>query len=369
MMNFFRNIERLAARLFAVLLLCSTVTYSAEREGAREKLEQAREYLRISEATEERIAAELQALLASGDASPEVLEDYEMYLERVQEMVQENRRIVQEMEAAYAGFVQRQGHLNASTPSDADVVPYAKHGYEDIDELGTLDREFDESLAAFDEMLLKELDEIRIRSFDKMKDLAEEAAAAARRLRERGAAVQTTSPEGSPKGEQESTEQGVDSGQGESAEQMGGQEQERGLEQMEGLEQQKGLDQAEGTMDTEGKEHASREQTSEGGKSGSEEKGEEGVQERDADTQENGRVGSEQEPTESQSYGGDEQQMGSKGAAGKGYSSTEVQRSRSYDDDDIVARQIREAAEKETDPELKEKLWREYEEYKRGTSR
>jgi len=33
--------------------------------------------------------------------------------------------------------------------------------------------------------------------------------------------------------------------------------------------------------------------------------------------------------------------------------------------DDIVARQIREAAEKETDPELKEKLWEEYRNYKR----
>jgi hypothetical protein len=36
-------------------------------------------------------------------------------------------------------------------------------------------------------------------------------------------------------------------------------------------------------------------------------------------------------------------------------------------DDDIVARQLREPAEKETDPELKEKLWKEYEDYKRGS--
>jgi hypothetical protein len=33
-------------------------------------------------------------------------------------------------------------------------------------------------------------------------------------------------------------------------------------------------------------------------------------------------------------------------------------------DDDIVARQLREAAEKETDPELKKKLWEEYWKYK-----
>ena len=33
-------------------------------------------------------------------------------------------------------------------------------------------------------------------------------------------------------------------------------------------------------------------------------------------------------------------------------------------DDDIVARQIREAAENETDPELRKKLWEEYRNYK-----
>lgn len=36
-------------------------------------------------------------------------------------------------------------------------------------------------------------------------------------------------------------------------------------------------------------------------------------------------------------------------------------------DDDIVARQLREAAEKETDPALKEKLWQEYRKYKEGS--
>ena len=36
-------------------------------------------------------------------------------------------------------------------------------------------------------------------------------------------------------------------------------------------------------------------------------------------------------------------------------------------DDDVVARQLREAAEKETDPELKTKLWEEYRRYKEGT--
>ena len=36
-------------------------------------------------------------------------------------------------------------------------------------------------------------------------------------------------------------------------------------------------------------------------------------------------------------------------------------------DDDVVARQLREAAEKEQDPELKKRLWEEYRRYKEGT--
>jgi len=48
---------------------------------------------------------------------------------------------------------------------------------------------------------------------------------------------------------------------------------------------------------------------------------------------------------------------------GKGEGSGQRDRA-SYQDDDIVARQLREAAENETDPELKKKLWEEYYEYK-----
>jgi len=39
------------------------------------------------------------------------------------------------------------------------------------------------------------------------------------------------------------------------------------------------------------------------------------------------------------------------------------------EDDDLVARQLREAAEKETDPELREKLWKEYQDYKTSVKR
>ena len=50
---------------------------------------------------------------------------------------------------------------------------------------------------------------------------------------------------------------------------------------------------------------------------------------------------------------------------GKGQTVTQKRPTHDGHDDDIVARQLREAAEKETDPELKAKLWKEYEEYKR----
>ena len=45
-----------------------------------------------------------------------------------------------------------------------------------------------------------------------------------------------------------------------------------------------------------------------------------------------------------------------------------IEQSKEFDNDDVVARQIREAAESETDPELKEKLWAEYRKYKAGSN-
>jgi hypothetical protein len=52
------------------------------------------------------------------------------------------------------------------------------------------------------------------------------------------------------------------------------------------------------------------------------------------------------------------------GASGNGAPATVIP---DGNDDDIVARRIRKAAELETDPELKDKLWQEYVEYKKNT--
>jgi hypothetical protein len=79
--------------------------------------------------------------------------------------------------------------------------------------------------------------------------------------------------------------------------------------------------------------------------------------------------------SEAESPGG-EQTQAEQGAQGTQTASSETSRAggqgsgsgqqgrAGYEDDDIVARQLREAAENETDPELKEKLWKEYYEYK-----
>ena len=45
----------------------------------------------------------------------------------------------------------------------------------------------------------------------------------------------------------------------------------------------------------------------------------------------------------------------------------EIARRSNPADDDIVARQLREAAEAEADPTLKEQLWKEYAKYKRSS--
>ena len=269
--------------------------YGESPGDVKSKLELARENLRISRATEARIAADLDKLKESGNASPEVLADYEAYLARVRDMVAVNQSMVEEMEAAYAKHAGSERSVNSGKSSGVqDVPPVELPEEEAFDELAPLDRELDESLAAFDEMLLRELDEIRAKSADKMTDLATEAAAAARRLREKGVEVATSPSEETAEAEES------DSGREEAAS---------------GIETEKAEEAQEGRK--------------------------EGTEERD---------------------------MASRGSAQEGAErGTEPDHSDGYDDD-IVARQIREAAERETDPELKAKLWKEYEDYKRGSA-
>lgn len=82
---------------------------------------------------------------------------------------------------------------------------------------------------------------------------------------------------------------------------------------------------------------------------------------------------SEKEPAAPNGEGTDSSDKSRKGAgAGDGTEGADRDSSSQSDrldasDDDVVARQLREAAEKETDPEVKKKLWEEYRKYKEST--
>ena len=247
------------------------------------KLEEARRNLKISEATEKRIASELDQLKRSGTASPETIKNYETYHESVKEMVAENRKIVAQMEAAQARHSSGAPSTEAAGGGQAGDMHDPRIPEEQAtDEVAALDRQLNASLNQFDAKLLKEMDEIRDGSAEKMRDLAREAAEAAKRLREKGVDVDTSGSESSEGSSEDAAAQG-------------------------------------------------REQTQ----------------------AEQGAKGSKSASTDSSRPGG-------KGAGG-----ADQGRDR-YEDDDIVARQLREAAENETDPELKKKLWKEYDEYKKN---
>ena len=274
--------DKIRVGLFFAVIMVLTAAASnclAVQDTAEEKLEKAREDLRLSLTTRKRIVDKLETLKRTGTTSPEILEEYETYLKNVELMVFENRRIVRKMEAAYA---RRTGSKQSLEAPALDVstntgIPEEKT----VDRLTVLDRKLDDSLAAFDELLLNELELIRAKSADKMRDFALEAADAAdaaKRLKEKGEARDES--------------------------------------------EQAGSDPYDGAG-----------------------------QKKDSSTGASG-------------YGRKEKRPGQKGGAAQ---TDTRKRDADAQDDDIVARQLREAAEKETDPELKEKLWKKYEEYKNST--
>jgi len=262
-----------------------------------EDLQRARENLKLSEQTRDRIAAEVAALEASGKASADVVTAYRAYLARVQEMVVEHQGLVAQMEAATSAHRARSEAAAAGAAAGSLPPPPAGSAADPAGRLQDLDRQFNESLAAFDEMLLKELRLIQAASAKRMKGMAEAAAAAGREASEKGR-------------------------EGSSAER--------------GAAGETGSGSAEGSGRDAGAAGAGRAETSGG-----------------------------------RGTAGDAAGAGSQPPGGWGPGGTGAQTG-SYTpdpDDDIVARQLREAAEKETDPELKAKLWKEYEEYKKSQAK
>ena len=292
-----KPIALMAAAWAFLFLAVSALGASPPAAEPPAELQRARENLKLSEQTRGRIADEVAALKASGNASPEVVAAYEAYLSRVQEMVVEHQQLVAQMESAYNAHLFRSQAAPAGASAMPGPAPPAPGEAEDpADPLNALDRQFNESLAAFDEMLLKELRLIQAASTKRMRGLAKAAAEAGLQAGERagGAASADKSPASETAG----------SGSEASGSEAGG----------------SGAKQAKG----------------------SEDRGTPG------DAAGAGRPAGGWGP-------------GGAGAPPGSYTPSP--------DDDIVARQLREAAEKETDPKLKAKLWKEYEAYKKSRSK
>ncbi|MCU0584893.1 MAG: hypothetical protein MUC46_02335 [Desulfobacterales bacterium] len=280
----------IAAACFILLMNASAPAAQPPAAVQPEDLQRARANLKLSEQTRDRIAAEVATLESSGKASADVVTAYRAYLERVEELVVEHRGVVARMEAACNAHRAR-SETAAAAPSSPPPAGSAENPSDRLDEL---DRRFNASLAAFDEMLLKELRLIQAAAAGRMKGMAEAAAAAGREAAEKG---RKESPAGKGSAEETAGSRAEESGRGAGAE---------------------------------------RTETAGGrGAAG------------DA-------AGAGSQPPGGWGPGGT-------GAPGGSY--------RPDPDDDIVARQLREAAEKETDPELKAKLWKEYEEYQKSRVR
>ncbi|MEJ2099023.1 MAG: hypothetical protein P8X68_03485 [Desulfobacterales bacterium] len=266
--------------------------------SAKSRLEKARDDLRVSQATEKRIAAELEQLKRSENASAEDIRNYETYLERVQAMVAENRQTVAKMEAAYTEHSPSKESSATSAPNELEQLSNPPIPEENTpDQVAELDRQLNASLSEFDAVLLKKMETIESESAAKMRDLAEQAAEAANRLKEKGEASNANKSEPSEEG----SNQGGQNAKGKPGEQGG-----------------------------------------------------------------EGSAGTQKSPQAGQSGSDDTVAAGDR-AAGGGPGPQHPGSRYSKEDDDIVARQLREAAEKETDPELKEKLWKEYEAYRKNT--
>lgn len=298
--------------LFSILFWVATPGFAATTVGpdcqasVKLQLQTARQKLRLSELTRKRVARELRDLKRSQQAAPAILQDYTIYLQRVQDLVDENRRLIRKMETLCTAGENRatvSDGGNGTLQSGSD-----KSGEAPVDEVTLLDRRLNESLASFDEMLHKRLKAIKAESARKMRDLAQQAAQAAGRAYQRGTGA------------------------------------------VEAAKNDKDGRPVEGAA--RGPEGSRRDQGAFYGKK---------TDRRGASTG-SGKSVSARGPTDRR---GDARVSSANGASTD--TGSAAGRAYSREDDDIVARQLREAAEQESDPELKKKLWKEYAEYKKNT--
>ena len=284
------------ALLAACMLVAGFLPAGALAAGDAE-LQAARQELRLRTETERRMRRDFESLLGDSQMSATEIGEFENYLARLGKMVDEQRRLVANLEGR--GTDGAIGSPRAAAlPTDFD------RGQTDDEKIALLDAELGSSLSEFDEKLLRE-----------QKELAEKSRSAS----------------AGKSGDQPESGDGASGGAGDGS--------------------------GEG-------EKAAGESGGEAGESGSESaagsSGKDGESERQAESGEQGGTGGE-------GAEGNEQVASAGGASGDGRHTGNIPTPPDIPDgkdDDIVARQLREAAENEQDPELRAKLWDEYRKYK-----
>lgn len=267
-------------------LLAGSLSVSAGSTGlSGAELAAVRKNVRVSEAIERRLRADFKALELSGEVSPKELRAYRDYLNRISQIVEQERQLLERLLA--------DRHLRAaSTTMETDLASTpavsSQRGAEQTDGemLSDLDGELDTSLREFDDKLLREM--------------------------------QLLSEEQAHTGDMTSGREGIAAG-------------------------------------------GARRQPAEASASGT-------------DSAEGGWLPVTPEASGTSELGGESGTAASasvsRDPSGKGQGSDGVVAPDIPDgkDDDVVARQLREAAENEPDPELRAKLWEEYKAYKKNGS-
>ena len=288
------RIERLplsgAGGLLALAMLV-VMAYPATHAASRTELQSARVSLSAARDALSAASAEFRSLQSEGGLSPSDTRDYLEYLNRLRGSVSSNCRTVLELKFEL-GEVGPEPGCDPEELKPAGPVSFPGERTEE-ERVAILEGELGTSMSEFDELLLREMDELQ-RKRSGSPDASGRSGAGA------GAAAGS---EGGGEGEASARD-------GEQAD--GGGEQEQGGE-------------PEGPSQPQGEEAAAQSE-------------------------------------------GNEQQGGAQGGSRPGGKDPSRTASRdappAEDDDDIVARQLREAAEEETDPVLREKLWEEYRRYK-----
>jgi len=334
----------LSAALFVsgALMLLAAHSHAPTADEQHSKLTAARKTLHISEASMQAIEEELNRLRQTGTASIEKLERIQAYLDRVSETVGRQRNVLHKMEALYVPGEPLLRHESPDHELDPALIPSLPTSTSRTDEL---DREFKASLEEFDGVLMKEMDElardreeIEESASEESSELASAIAAAKRRLEEQRSGQK--GEEAQTPGAGEETDEGAP-GENTNAEAKSG-KLEKGDE--------------ERTSEGVGMRQGDASKFPEGNGDGSE-----STESSTGDETSTARHGEQTDRPHGQT--------GNVGAADEESDSVPREMHGDEYDDDIVSRQLREAAEKETDPVLKAKLWDEYHAYKKSKAR